>query len=176
MNGFVYKWVNDLNGKWYSGSHKGNPEDGYDASGIMIQRAFKKHGIENFTRHIIYEGPDYRLVEDLHLKSHNAKEDPDSYNLKNDAIGGWGHCRGLGHKYTKGHNKNNGGNKGMKLPAVSKYMKENNPNKGWNQTGTDNPNSKKVKVFDVEYGTMKMACDYLKISRYKLKKILNNGQ
>ena len=90
MTGFVYKWVNNLNGKWYSGSHKGTPDDGYVGSGTVFDSALAKHGIENFTRHIIYEGPDYRLVEELHLISHDAKNNPMSYNLKNEALGGNG--------------------------------------------------------------------------------------
>ena len=88
MSGYVYKWVNNLNGKWYSGSHKGATDDGYTGSGICFKRAVNKYGIENFTRHVLYEGGDYRLVEQLHLESHKAKEDKNSYNLKNEAIGG----------------------------------------------------------------------------------------
>ena len=46
MEGFVYKWTNSFNGKWYIGSHKGTPEDGYTASGTVIQEAFSKYGIK----------------------------------------------------------------------------------------------------------------------------------
>ena len=96
MKGFVYKWVNNLNGKWYIGSHKGSVDDGYTASGNAINSAFDKYGIENFTRYIIYEGDDYRLVEELSLESHDAANDPMSYNLKNKAIGGFDHINNSG--------------------------------------------------------------------------------
>ena len=96
MIGFVYKWVNNTNGKWYTGSHKGTTDDGYKASGIAINRAFSKHGIDNFTRHILYVGKDYRLVEELSLESHNAMNDKNSYNMKNDSIGGWDHINSKG--------------------------------------------------------------------------------
>jgi hypothetical protein len=88
MSGYVYKWVNNLNGKWYSGSHKGTTNDSYVGSGIYFSRAVKKHGINNFTKYILYEGDNYRLIEKLHLQSHKAKEDKNSYNLKNEAMGG----------------------------------------------------------------------------------------
>ncbi len=87
MKGFVYKWTNNINGKWYIGSHKGIPCDGYTAGGKLIKQAFKKYGMDNFTRYIIHEGDDYRLVEELSLISHDAANDPTSYNLKNDSIG-----------------------------------------------------------------------------------------
>lgn len=28
-HGFVYKWINLINGKWYIGSHNGTVDDGY---------------------------------------------------------------------------------------------------------------------------------------------------
>ena len=85
--GYVYKWVNNLNKKWYIGSHDGSNLD-YTASGILINHAFNKYGIKNFTKYIIHEGEDYRLVEELSLQSQDAANDPMSYNLKNAAIGG----------------------------------------------------------------------------------------
>ena len=53
MEGFVYKWTNKVNRKWYIGSHKGYPEDKYTAGGKLIKEAFKKYGIENFEREIL---------------------------------------------------------------------------------------------------------------------------
>ena len=85
--GYVYKWVNNLNGKWYIGSHNGSNPD-YRASGLAINKAFNKYGIDNFTRYILYTGEGYTLIEDLAIKSHNAVDDPMSYNLMGGACGG----------------------------------------------------------------------------------------
>lgn len=86
--GFVYKWTNNVNGKWYIGSHQGNPLDGYTASGKIIREAFKKYGIDNFTREILYTGDNFRSEEEKFLNYHNAASCNLSYNLKNSASGG----------------------------------------------------------------------------------------
>ena len=88
MSGFVYIWINKVNLKWYIGSHKGTTTDGYTASGTVICRAFKKYGIENFERSILYEGPNYRQEEENLLITLDASDSKNSYNLKNAAIGG----------------------------------------------------------------------------------------
>ena len=110
MEGFVYQWINKSNGKWYIGSHKGTPDDGYTAGGININRAFKKYGIENFKRNILW-CEDYRGMEDYYLKKLDAANDPMSYNIKNDAIGGWKHVHkeGLHRQNKSGENNPNYG-------------------------------------------------------------------
>jgi len=79
--GFVYVWVNNINGKRYIGSHKGTPDDGYVGSGKHFNRAVKKYGIENFTRRIVYRGAGYAAMETLIIKAHGALNDADFYNL-----------------------------------------------------------------------------------------------
>ena len=86
--GIVYKWTNKVNGKWYIGSHRGNTKDGYRASGTLVLAAFKKYGIDNFSREILYEGEDYRELEEFILSELNAKDNLKSYNLRNTAEGG----------------------------------------------------------------------------------------
>lgn len=85
--GFVYKYTNKLSGKWYIGSHNGNNPK-YTGSGILFARAIKKYGLDSFSKEILYEGADYREQEERILKELNASEDPMSYNLKNEALGG----------------------------------------------------------------------------------------
>lgn len=84
-------WTNLINGMWYIGSHQGTPDDGYLASGILINRAFKKYGMQNFKRDIIDQSVYFREMEEFYLKSLNAANNPQSYNMKNTAIGGWNH-------------------------------------------------------------------------------------
>lgn len=88
--GFVYKWTNQINGRWYIGSHEGNETDGYIGSGKAFMNAVKKHGIVNFVREIIYKGDDFRKYEGELLTELDAMHDPMSYNLINDGIGASG--------------------------------------------------------------------------------------
>lgn len=85
--GIVYKWTNNLNGKWYIGSHRGTVEDRYTASGLEIKKAFKEYGLLNFTREILYEGTSFREKETEILTEVGAMQNPDSYNMKNLATG-----------------------------------------------------------------------------------------
>ena len=88
MTGFVYKWTNNINGKWYIGSRKGTTDDGYRHSSRIVGAAEKKYGIENFTREILFEG-DYdkdqirSVVEAKFLIEDDAANNPMSYNQTN---------------------------------------------------------------------------------------------
>ncbi len=87
-SGFVYCWINNINSKWYIGSHKGSIDDGYVGSGRIFKQAIGKHGIENFTRHILYEGDFYREKEQEFLEFFDAANHSNSYNLNNKSFGG----------------------------------------------------------------------------------------
>ena len=93
-NGFIYEWTNNINGKKYIGSHKGNTEDGYIASGKAFMNAYRKYGRENFTRIIIeyvVNISDLKLREEYYLKLNNAKDNRMYYNLSNAPTGGYEH-------------------------------------------------------------------------------------
>lgn len=86
--GFVYNWKNSINGKFYLGSHKGTPDDGYIGSGKYFKRALKKYGIENFERRILYVGTKYIKIEEGYLVILDCSSNKNYYNLKNKALGG----------------------------------------------------------------------------------------
>ena len=96
----IYKITNKLNGKIYIGKHQtDNLDDGYMGSGIAIQRAIKKYGIENFTKEILFDvyGPDLMdfLEEAIVDEAFVARED--TYNI---APGGCGGALFKGHHHS----------------------------------------------------------------------------
>jgi group I intron endonuclease len=88
MDGFVYRWTNRVNGRWYVGSHAGVPSDGYVGSGKIFKLAVRKYGLQNFDRQILYQGAGYLEFETAILQELNAAASPLSYNMKNEALGG----------------------------------------------------------------------------------------
>ncbi len=84
----VYKITNNLNGKIYIGVHTtNNIEDGYMGSGIGINRAIKKYGVENFTKEILHEckNLDDMLSKEKELVNKDFIHRHDTYN---QALGG----------------------------------------------------------------------------------------
>ena len=87
----IYQITNKINNKIYIGVHKAtDPNDNYMGSGLLIKRAIKKHGTDNFTKEILFE---YDDKEDAYLKEAEiVNEDfitnSNSYNLKIGGIGG----------------------------------------------------------------------------------------
>lgn len=57
MKYYVYKTINDINGKFYIGVHQSTDieNDPYYGSGRNLKRAIKKYGKKNFHREILFE-------------------------------------------------------------------------------------------------------------------------
>lgn len=90
----VYKITNLINGKFYIGVHKtSNLEDGYMGSGLLIRRAIKKYGLENFSK-------EYIAIFDNELEMYNTEieivnsdliDRGKVYNLNEGGNGNWAH-------------------------------------------------------------------------------------
>jgi hypothetical protein len=92
MSGFIYEWVNKINGKKYIGSHAGDINDGYVASGPIFLRAIQKYGIENFERTILEVVDNNSKLKDreqYYLDRVDAANNRMYYNVKPVAGGGF---------------------------------------------------------------------------------------
>ncbi len=86
----IYKTTNILNGKYYLGKHQTkNLDDGYIGSGLLVNRAFKKHGKENFVTEIlhVFDNEEHMNLAEKIL----VVPDLTNYNLCPGGKGGFGY-------------------------------------------------------------------------------------
>jgi len=90
----IYKTTNLINNKFYIGKHKTNDiNDDYMGSGTVLKKAFKKYGIDNFKREVLFI-LDTRVEANLkekELVNEAFVERKDTYNIKEGGHGGWDH-------------------------------------------------------------------------------------
>lgn len=140
IEGFVYKWTNKINGRWYIGSHNGKKSN-YIGSGIAFRNVIKQHGIENFSREILYVGFDFREKEEQLLVELGAAADLQSYNLKNEALGG--SFPGQSNGMKKGHTLE--AKKKISESASKLWTEEKKESKSIEMSGAGNPMFGKTK-------------------------------
>lgn len=88
----IYKITNNINGKIYIGKHKTNDKnDGYMGSGLYLNHAQEKYGLDNFTKEILFECSSEEEMNDKEreLVNEDFVKRSDTYNLAIGGCGGW---------------------------------------------------------------------------------------
>lgn len=84
MYHYFYKITNNINGHFYYGIHStDNLDDGYMGSGRYLRRAYKKFGIENFTKEIIkfFNNREELAKYEAEIVTESLVHDPNCYNM-----------------------------------------------------------------------------------------------
>ena len=82
---YFYKITNTINSHFYYGVHNTNDlEDGYMGSGKRLQYAYKKYGIENFTKDILkfFDTAEDAFLYESEIVTEDLVKDNDCYNSK----------------------------------------------------------------------------------------------
>lgn len=88
----IYKITNQINGKFYIGSHKTNDlNDDYMGSGKYLIHAQKKHGLDKFIKEIlfVYDNPEEMYAKEAEIVNDEFLAEENTYNLKRGGYGGW---------------------------------------------------------------------------------------
>ena len=102
----IYKITNKITNKEYIGKHQTTDiNDEYMGSGKNLKRAVEKHGIENFTKEILFtfDTEDEMNRKEAELVTEEYCSRSDTYNICPGGQGGWGYINkaGKNKKYTK---------------------------------------------------------------------------
>jgi group I intron endonuclease len=145
--GYIYITTNKINGKRYIGQHRSKEWDlKYYGSGLNINRAIKKHGIENFTCFPLAWAWNQKELDKLEIE-YIAHYKPE-YNIAFGGSGGWQHINCGDERSINAHKKtilNRRSYKGENHPMYGKkYSKEIRKNMGvkkgnmpWNKGKTN---------------------------------------
>ena len=120
---YVYITTNKINGKFYIGKHStDNLNDNYLGSGIMLNKAIKKYGKENFKKRILCfcESEEQAFEVEKFLVTEYIVSREDCYNLHIGGDGGKMNpeiCRQHSVKMKEYYKTHSPWNKGMKMDA-----------------------------------------------------------
>ncbi len=86
----IYKITNTINGKYYIGAHKtDNVFDSYMGSGVLIKRAIRKHGKQNFQKEIlfVFNSEEEMFEKERELVNEETVYDKNCYNQNTGGTG-----------------------------------------------------------------------------------------
>ena len=141
-SGFIYLWINKIDGKKYLGKCWGSPSGSYIGSGKHFRSAFNKYGKENFERIILEHcGSKEELSqrEQHWLNYYDAANNDEFYNISPNAGGGH-----HGADYTKEKNPM----WGKKHPNHKPHYGKENGMYGTHRSLAENPNAKSYFIID----------------------------
>lgn len=163
---YLYKILNNINNKYYYGVHStDNINDSYRGSGKILQTAYKKYGLENFTKYIIecFNTEEDMFNKEFVVVNENIVNDKNSYNMR---IGGTGNKKGQSimkdefgnfvviQKTDKNYSEYNGVTKGYVCIYKENKRKSVNKNKlqlylddGWKIGGNLKQNAGKISIY-----------------------------
>lgn len=95
----IYKITNKLDGKIYIGSHKTkNINDGYMGSGKYLNHAYKKYGLDNFSKEIlfVFDNAKEMYAKEAEIVNDDFLAETNTYNLKRGGFGGFDYINNNG--------------------------------------------------------------------------------
>jgi len=95
----VYKTTNKINGKMYVGCHKTlDPNDDYIGSGMLLKRAIRKYGRENFVKYVlfVFDSPTAMFEKEREIVNKLFVEAENTYNLLIGGSGGFDYVNSTG--------------------------------------------------------------------------------
>jgi hypothetical protein len=104
----IYKITNQIDGKFYIGSHKTKDlDDGYMGSGRYLRRAQEKYGIENFKKEIlfVFETAEEMYAKEAEIVNEDFLATENTYNLKIGGFGGFDYVNDPRLFHNKTHTK-----------------------------------------------------------------------
>ena len=103
----VYKTTNQVNGKFYIGTHKTvDLNDDYLGSGKYLKHAIQKYGVENFKKEIlfVFDNPEDMFAKEAEIVTEDFLSENNTYNLKKGGFGGFDYLNSKGYNNPT-HNK-----------------------------------------------------------------------